>query len=79
MSHRRSNCRHELVPTSNVPRPLLALFFMGIGMVPTYDRARQLWLILAAAAVITVLKAAIVWLLFNRHLRALGRLRAGSC
>jgi glutathione-regulated potassium-efflux system protein KefB len=59
---------------------LLALFFMGIGM--TIDIAvvrANLWLIVSAAIVITLVKAAIVWLLFRATCRGRGdALRAGS-
>ena len=76
-----SNYRHELEADIEPFRGLLlALFFMGIGM--SIDLAvvgANLWLILVAAAVITVLKAAIVWLLFNATcVRRADALRAGS-
>jgi len=59
---------------------LLALFFMGIGMSIDLAVVRaNLWLILVAAVIITVLKAAIVWLLFNATcVRRADALRAGS-
>src|SRR6185295_16421301 len=58
-----SNYRHELEADIEPFRGLLLeLFFMTIDM--TVVRA-NLWLIVAAALVITVLKAAIVWLLFS--------------
>jgi monovalent cation:proton antiporter-2 (CPA2) family protein len=76
-----SNYRHELEADIEPFRGLLlALFFMGIGM--TIDMAAvraNLWLILAAALAVTVLKAGIVGLLFRatcaHHSDAL---RAGS-
>jgi glutathione-regulated potassium-efflux system protein KefB len=76
-----SNYRHELEADIEPFRGLLlALFFMGIGM--TIDVAvvrANLWLILAAAIVITVLKAAIVWLLYRATCVHRGdALRAGS-
>jgi monovalent cation:proton antiporter-2 (CPA2) family protein len=76
-----SNYRHELEADIEPFRGLLlALFFMGIGMSIDLAIVRaNLWLILAAAAVITVLKAAIVWLLFNATcVRRADALRAGS-
>ena len=76
-----SNYRHELEADIEPFRGLLlALFFMGIGMSIDLAIVRaKLWLILAAAAVITVLKAAIVWLLFNATcVRRADALRAGS-
>ena len=76
-----SNYRHELEADIEPFRGLLlALFFMGIGMSIDLAVVRaNLWLILAAAAVITVLKAAIVWLLFNATcVRRADALRAGS-
>jgi monovalent cation:proton antiporter-2 (CPA2) family protein len=76
-----SNYRHELEADIEPFRGLLlALFFMGIGMSIDLTVVRaNLWLILAAAAVITVLKAAIVWLLFNATcVRRADALRAGS-
>jgi glutathione-regulated potassium-efflux system protein KefB len=76
-----SNYRHELEADIEPFRGLLlALFFMGIGM--TIDVAvvrAHLWLVIAAALVITVLKAAIVWLLFRATCTHRGdALRAGS-
>jgi glutathione-regulated potassium-efflux system protein KefB len=76
-----SNYRHELEADIEPFRGLLlALFFMGIGM--TIDMAvvrANLALILSAALVITVLKAAIVWLLFRATCAHRGdALRAGS-
>ena len=76
-----SNYRHELEADIEPFRGLLlALFFMGIGMSIDLAIVRaNLWLILVAAAVITVLKAAIVWLLFNATcVRRADALRAGS-
>ena len=77
----KSNYRHELEADIEPFRGLLlALFFMGIGMSIDLAVVRaNLWLILVAAAVITVLKAAIVWLLFNATcVRRADALRAGS-
>jgi monovalent cation:proton antiporter-2 (CPA2) family protein len=76
-----SNYRHELEADIEPFRGLLlALFFMGIGM--TIDVAvvrANLWLVIAAAVIITVLKAAIVWLLFRATCTHRGdALRAGS-
>ena len=76
-----SNFRHELEADIEPFRGLLlALFFMGIGM--SIDMAvvrANLWLILAAAVIVTVLKAAIVWLLFRATCAHRGdALRAGS-
>jgi glutathione-regulated potassium-efflux system protein KefB len=76
-----SNYRHELEADIEPFRGLLlALFFMGIGMSIDLAVVRaNLWLIVVAAAVITVLKAAIVWLLFNATcVRRADALRAGS-
>ena len=76
-----SNYRHELEADIEPFRGLLlALFFMGIGMSIDMRVVRaNLWLILAAAVVITVLKAAIVWLLFRATCARSGdALRAGS-
>ncbi len=62
-----SNFRHELEADIDPFRGLLlALFFMGVGM--SIDMSvviANLWLILAAAVIVTILKAAIVWLLFR--------------
>jgi glutathione-regulated potassium-efflux system protein KefB len=76
-----SNYRHELEADIEPFRGLLlALFFMGIGM--SIDVAvvlANLWLIVGAAVVITLLKAAIVWLLFNATCAHRGdAIRAGS-
>ena len=76
-----SNYRHELEADIEPFRGLLlALFFMGVGMSIDLAVVRaNLWLILVAAVVITVLKAAIVWLLFNATcVRRADALRAGS-
>jgi monovalent cation:proton antiporter-2 (CPA2) family protein len=76
-----SNYRHELEADIEPFRGLLlALFFMGIGMSIDLTVVRtNLWLIVFAAVVITMLKAAVVWLLFkatcvHRH----DAIRAGS-
>jgi glutathione-regulated potassium-efflux system protein KefB len=75
-----SNYRHELEADIEPFRGLLlALFFMGIGMsidVPLV--LANLYLILAATLIITVLKAAIVWLLFRPTCARGAALRAGS-
>jgi len=76
-----SNYRHELEADIEPFRGLLlALFFMGIGMSIDLAVVRaNLWLILAAAILITLLKAAIVWLLFRATCTHRGdALRAGS-
>jgi glutathione-regulated potassium-efflux system protein KefB len=76
-----SNFRHELEADIEPFRGLLlALFFMGIGMGIDMAVVRaNLWLILGAALTITVLKAAIVWLLFRATCAHRGdALRAGS-
>jgi glutathione-regulated potassium-efflux system protein KefB len=76
-----SNYRHELEADIEPFRGLLlALFFMGIGMSINLTVVRaNLWLILAAAVVITLLKAGIVWLLFRTTCARRGdALRAGS-
>ena len=76
-----SNYRHELEADIEPFRGLLlALFFMGIGMTIDMTVVRaNLWLIIAAAVVITVLKAGIVWLLFRATCTHRGdALRAGS-
>jgi glutathione-regulated potassium-efflux system protein KefB len=76
-----SNYRHELAADIEPFRGLLlALFFMGIGMSIDMTVVRaNLLLILLAAVVITVLKAAIVWLLFRATCTHRGdALRAGS-
>src|SRR5713101_7070166 len=76
-----SNYRHELAADIEPFRGLLlALFFMGIGMSIDLVIVRaNLWLIVVAAIAITVLKAAIVWLLFRATCVHRGdALRAGS-
>ena len=76
-----SNYRHELEADIEPFRGLLlALFFMGIGMTIDMTVVRaNLWLILIAALLLTVLKAAIVWLLFRATCTRRGdALRAGS-
>ncbi len=76
-----SNYRHELAADIEPFRGLLlALFFMGIGMTIDMTVVRgELTLILIAAVVLTVLKAAIVWLLFRvTCIRRTDALRAGS-
>ncbi len=76
-----SNYRHELAADIEPFRGLLlALFFMGIGMSIDMTIVRaNLWLIFLAAITITLLKAAIVWLLFRATCLHRGdALRAGS-
>src|SRR5215471_5746658 len=76
-----SSYRHELEADIEPFRGLLlALFFMGIGMTIDIDVVRaNLWLVVSAAILITVIKAAIVWLLFRATCRGRGdALRAGS-
>jgi monovalent cation:proton antiporter-2 (CPA2) family protein len=76
-----SNYRHELEADIEPFRGLLlALFFMGIGMSVDMTAVRaNLWLILVAAIIITLLKATIVWLLFRATCSHRGdALRAGS-
>ena len=76
-----SNFRHELEADIEPFRGLLlALFFMGVGMAIDMSVVRaNLWLILAAAIIVTVLKTAIVWLLFRATCPEPGDgLRAGS-
>ncbi|MET0633546.1 MAG: monovalent cation:proton antiporter-2 (CPA2) family protein [Xanthobacteraceae bacterium] len=76
-----SNYRHELEADIEPFRGLLlALFFMGIGMSIDMRVVRaDFWLILIAAVALTVLKAAIVWLLFRATcVRRGDALRAGS-
>jgi monovalent cation:proton antiporter-2 (CPA2) family protein len=62
-----SNYRHEIEADIEPFRGLLlALFFMGVGMSIDVALVRaNLALVLIAAALITVLKAVIVWLLFR--------------
>jgi glutathione-regulated potassium-efflux system protein KefB len=76
-----STYRHELEADIEPFRGLLlALFFMGVGM--TIDMAivwANLWLVIGAAIVITLLKAFIVWALFRVTCSKRGdALRAGS-
>jgi glutathione-regulated potassium-efflux system protein KefB len=76
-----SNYRHELEADIEPFRGLLlALFFMGVGMTIDLNVVRaNLVLIIAAALVLTVLKAAIVYLLFRATCRRpADALRAGS-
>jgi glutathione-regulated potassium-efflux system protein KefB len=75
-----SNYRHELEADIEPFRGLLlALFFMGIGMSIDVGLVRaNLVLITVAAVTITVLKAAIVWLLFRPVCARGDALRAGS-
>ncbi|MEJ0075158.1 MAG: monovalent cation:proton antiporter-2 (CPA2) family protein [Alphaproteobacteria bacterium] len=76
-----SNYRHELEADIEPFRGLLlALFFMGIGM--TIDMAvvwANLALVIAAAVLITLLKAGIVWIMFRATCAKRGEaLLAGS-
>src|SRR5882762_9091371 len=76
-----SSYRHELEADIEPFRGLLlALFFMGVGM--TIDMRivmANLWLVIAAAIVITLLKAGIVWALFRITCARRGEaLQAGS-
>ena len=76
-----STYRHELEADIEPFRGLLvALFFMGVGM--TIDMRivmANLWLVIAAAVVITLLKAGVVWALFRVTCAGRGdALRAGS-
>jgi monovalent cation:proton antiporter-2 (CPA2) family protein len=76
-----STYRHELEADIEPFRGLLlALFFMGVGM--TIDMkivVANLWLIIAAAVIITLLKAMIVWVLFRATCTRRGEaLQAGS-
>ena len=75
-----SNYRHELEADIEPFRGLLlALFFMGIGMTIDMNVVRHnLPLILAAAVVLTVLKAGIVFVLFRATCTRDDALRAGS-
>src|SRR5216684_2400846 len=75
-----SNYRHELEADVEPFRGLLlALFFMGIGMTIDLSVVRaKLWLILAAAVVLTAVKAAIVFLLFRATCSRRDAQRAGS-
>ena len=67
-----SNYRHELEADIEPFRGLLlALFFMGVGMTIDMTVVRaNLWLILAAAVAVTVLKAGDRLAAVSRHLRA---------
>ena len=76
-----STYRHELEADIEPFRGLLlALFFMGVGM--TIDMnivMANLWLVIGAAIVITLLKAGIVWALFRVTCAKRGEaLQAGS-
>jgi glutathione-regulated potassium-efflux system protein KefB len=76
-----SSYRHELEADIEPFRGLLlALFFMGIGMSIDLAVVRaNLWLIVIAAVIITVMKAGIVWALFRTTCRHRGDgIRAGS-
>src|ERR1700738_1331884 len=75
-----SDYRHEIEADIEPFRGLLlALFFMGIGMTIDMNVVRHnIALILGAAAVLTVLKAAIVFLLFRTTCARDDALRAGS-
>jgi monovalent cation:proton antiporter-2 (CPA2) family protein len=61
-----SNFRHELEADIEPFRGLLlALFFMGVGMAIDVDLVRRnLVLIVAAAAVVSLLKMLVIWVLF---------------
>ncbi|HEY7666244.1 MAG TPA: monovalent cation:proton antiporter-2 (CPA2) family protein [Xanthobacteraceae bacterium] len=76
----RSSYRHELEADIEPFRGLLlALFFMGVGMSIDLGLVRaHLPLVLGAALLVTVLKAAIVWLLFRATCARGDALRAGS-
>ncbi len=76
-----STYRHELEADIEPFRGLLlALFFMGVGM--TIDMKivwANLWLVIAAAVIITLLKTGIVWVMFRVTCTGRGdALRAGS-
>ena len=76
-----SNYRHELEADIEPFRGLLlALFFMGIGMgIDMKVVWANMWLVVAAALVITLLKALVVWALFRVTCAGRGdALRAGS-
>ena len=76
-----SNYRHELEADIEPFRGLLlALFFMGVGMAIDMKIVwANLWLVVAAALVITLLKAVVVWALFRVTCAERGdALRAGS-
>lgn len=76
-----SSYRHELEADIEPFRGLLlALFFMGVGMSIDIDVVRNnMWVLFAGAAVVTLLKAGIVWGLsqLNPNARAEG-LRVGA-
>jgi glutathione-regulated potassium-efflux system protein KefB len=76
-----SNFRHQLEADIEPFRGLLlALFFMGVGMM--IDKTivwANIWLVISAALVITVLKTGVVWALFRVTCSKPGdALRAGS-
>jgi glutathione-regulated potassium-efflux system protein KefB len=76
-----SNYRHELEADIEPFRGLLlALFFMGVGMTIDMNIVwANFWLVIAAALVITLLKAGVVWALFRvTCVRRGDALRAGS-
>ena len=76
-----SNYRHELEADIEPFRGLLlALFFMGVGMSVDMNVVRENWqLIVAAALALTVLKAAIVWIVYGATcVKRADGLRAGS-
>src|SRR5262249_53906790 len=76
-----SNYRHELEADIEPFRGLLlALFFMGVGMTIDMNIVRENWqLIIAAALALTVLKAAVVWIVYGATCTKLADgLRAGS-
>ena len=76
-----SNYRHELEADIEPFRGLLlALFFMGVGMSVDMNVVRENWqLIVAAALALTVLKAAIVWIVYGvTCVRRTDGLRAGA-
>jgi glutathione-regulated potassium-efflux system protein KefB len=75
-----SNYRHELEADIEPFRGLLlALFFMGVGMSIDVALVRaNLLLIVLGAVIITLLKAAIVWLLYRATCARGEALRAGS-
>jgi monovalent cation:proton antiporter-2 (CPA2) family protein len=76
-----STYRHELEADIEPFRGLLlALFFMGVGMsIDMKIVMANLWLILAAAVIITLLKAGVVWALFRVTCTRRGEaLQAGS-
>ena len=76
-----STYRHELEADIEPFRGLLlALFFMGVGMTIDMNIVwANLWLVIAAALVITLLKAGIVWALFRVSCSGRGdALRGGS-